>query len=103
MSVVLKILLIGSLILAIPAGFFGWHTYTHSTAYLLAKGDRAAEEGKHEEVERLAKLLDKKGAVHEAHLLRGEDFAYRGSVASEIAPPPDSYDDLQRAGQIVVG
>src|SRR5207245_6813819 len=103
MSVLLKILLIGALIFALPAAFFGWRTYTHSTAYLLAKGDRAAEEGKHDEVERLAKLLEKKGDVQAAHLLRGEDYVYLGIVASEVTPPPDPYEDLQRAGQMVGG
>jgi tetratricopeptide (TPR) repeat protein len=103
MSLLLKILLIGALILAIPSYFFGRHLYTHSTAYLLAKGDRAAEEGKHDEVERLAKLLEKKGELQAAHLLRGEDFVYLGIVASDITPPPDPYEDLQRASQMVGG
>ena len=101
MSVLLKILLIGALILALLAAFFGWRTYTHSTAYLLAKGDRAAEEGKHDEVERLAKLLEKKGDVQAARLLRGEDYVYLGIVASGVTPPPDPYEDLQRAGQMI--
>src|SRR5437764_893461 len=70
MSVFLKILLISALILAIPAAFLGWQAYTHSTSYLLAKGDRAAEEGKHDEVERLAKLLEKKGEINAAEVLR---------------------------------
>ena len=101
MSVFLKILLISALILAIPAAFLGWQAYTHSTSYLLAKGDRAAEEGKHDEVERLAKLLEKKGEINAAHVLRGEDFVYLGIVASGAPPVLDPYEDLQRAGQLV--
>src|SRR5713101_1529549 len=103
MSVLFKILLTVVLVVAAPAAFFGYRAYTHSTNYLLAQGDRAAEEGKHDEVERLAKVLEKKGESQAAHLLRGEDYVYLGIVASKLPPVSMPFEELQRTGQMVVG
>jgi len=103
MSVLFRTLLTVVLILAAPAAFFGYRAYTHSAIYLLAQGDRAAEEGKHEEVERLAKLLEKKGENQAAHLLRGEDHVYLGLVASKLPPSSMPFEELQRIGQMVLG
>jgi tetratricopeptide (TPR) repeat protein len=103
MSVLVKILITVVLILAAPAAFFGYRAYTHSTAYLLAQGDRAAEEGKHDEVERLARLLEKKGESQAAHLLRGEFYVYAGEVALKKVLPPMPSEEIQRISQMVLG
>lgn len=99
----LKILIVLALILAIPGAFFGYRAHTHSTSYLLARGNEAIERMKTKEVERLEKILENKGEIQAAHLLRGKFYVYAGEAAmKEVLPIPPS-EEFQQAGQMVLG
>jgi tetratricopeptide (TPR) repeat protein len=99
----LAVVFLIALILAIPAGVLGRRAYTHSTSYLLAQGDAAAEEGRLDDVDRLVKLLEKKDEMQAAHLLRGENWLYLGIVASRVPPAPPRFEQLQETAQMVLG
>jgi tetratricopeptide (TPR) repeat protein len=103
----LKILVVVLLILAIPAAFFGYQAHTNSTAYLMAKGNEAIErldlKENVKEVERIQKLLEKKGEVQAALLVRGKSLVYTGDAALKKSQDPLPFEELQRASQMVLG
>jgi tetratricopeptide (TPR) repeat protein len=100
---VLKILIVVLLILAIPAAFFGYQARTNSTSYLLAKGNEAVERLDGKEVERIRKILENKGQNQAAYLIWGKFLVYAGQVALKQAPPAPPFEEMQQAGQMVLG
>jgi tetratricopeptide (TPR) repeat protein len=99
----LKILVVVALILAIPAVFLGYQAHTNSTASLMAKGNAAVEKGDFKEVERIQKLLEKKGEIQAAYLLHGKSLVYAGEAALMKAPSPPPFEETQQACQMVAG
>ena len=99
----LKILLVVVLILAIPAVFLGYQAHTNSTASLMAKGNAALEKGDFKEVERIQKLLEKKGETQAAYLLHGKSLVYAGEASMNKAPSPPPFEETQQACQMVMG
>ncbi|HEV2947563.1 MAG TPA: tetratricopeptide repeat protein [Gemmataceae bacterium] len=99
----LKILLVVVLILAIPAVFLGYQAHTNNTASLMAKGNAALEKGDFKEVERIQKLLEKKGEIQTAYLLHGKSLVYAGEASLNKAPSPPPFEETQQACQMVMG
>jgi tetratricopeptide (TPR) repeat protein len=99
----LKILVVVALILAIPAVFLGYQAHTNSTASLMTKGNAAVEKGDFKEVERIQKLLEKKGEIQAAYLLHGKSLVYAGEAAMMKAPAPPPFEETQQACQMVAG
>lgn len=100
---ILKILLVAVLILAIPTAYLGYQAHTNSTAYLLAKGNEAVEKLDQKEVERIQKLLEKKGEIQAVYLLSGKFMVYVGEAALKQAPAPPPFEETQQAAQMVSG
>jgi len=100
---VLKILIVVLLILAVPAAFFGYQARTNSTSYLLARGNEAVERLDGKEVERIRKALEQKGEYQAAYLLEGKSLVYLGEAILEQTPPPPPFEEIQQAGQMVLG
>jgi tetratricopeptide (TPR) repeat protein len=100
----LKILLVVALILAIPAVFLGYQAHINSTASLMTKGNAALEKGDFKEVERIHKLLEKKGETQAAYLLHGKSLVYAGEASLNKAPSPPPFEETQQqACQMVMG
>src|SRR5260370_30606209 len=99
----LKILLVVVLILAIPAVFLGYQAHMNSTTSLMAKGNAAVERGDFEDVERIQKLLEKKGETQAAYLLHGKSWVYAGEASMNKARPPPPFEETQQACQMVMG
>src|SRR6266478_2460441 len=99
----LKILLVVVLILAIPAVFLGYQAHTNSTASLMAKGNAALEKGNFKEVERIQKLLEKKGETQAAYLLYGKSLVYAGEASLTTAPTPASFKATKHACKMDMG
>jgi len=103
-TLALKVILVVALILAIPAAFFGHQAYTNSTSYLLARGNEAVEKLNRKEVERIQKLLEKKGEIQAAYLIHGKYWVYVGDTAlSRQTPAPAPFEDTQQTAQMVLG
>jgi tetratricopeptide (TPR) repeat protein len=99
----LKILLVAVLILAIPTAYMGYQAHINSTAYLMAKGNEAVEKLNGKEVERIQKLLEKKGETQAAYLLGGKYLVYLGDTALKRLPAAPPFEETQQAVQLVSG
>jgi tetratricopeptide (TPR) repeat protein len=104
---IVKILVVVVLILAIPAAFFGYQAHTNSTSYLLARGNEAIErldlKENVKEVERIQKLLEKKGDMQAAYLIHGKSLVYAGEASLKQTPAPPPYKEMQQAAQMIIG
>src|SRR5713226_4969252 len=98
-----KILVVVVLILAVPAAFFGYQAHTNSTGYLLARGNEAVERIDLKEVERIQKILEKKGDIQAAYFLHGKSLVYAGEAAMRQTPAPPPFEEMQQAAQMVIG
>ena len=69
----------------------------------MAKGNAALEKGDFKEVERIQKLLEKKGETQAAYLLHGKSLVYAGEASLNKAPSPPPFEETQQACQMVMG
>src|SRR5262249_5095658 len=80
--------LLSVLVLVIPlGGFIAYKVSPCRPAYLLAKGNKAVENGDFQEVGRLAEELDNEGHSQAAHLLRGKGFLYAAEAVEGSEQP----------------
>jgi tetratricopeptide (TPR) repeat protein len=112
-SLFFKILLLVLVVLGVPGGVIGYWYYTSQPSYLLKRGHEALEKAVRaanresakaaaKEVERLILLLDKKGYVQAARLLRGESQVYAGEYALKNEGAAFPYAEVQREAQMVL-
>jgi tetratricopeptide (TPR) repeat protein len=103
-SMFFKVVLLLAVVLGVPGAVIGYWYYTSRPSYLLERGHQAlVEKGERKEAERLALLLQKKGYIQAARLLRGEILVYDGQALQNAEPAPFPYEDVQRAAQMVMG